>query len=71
MELRMEIYIMNKVLNQNINYEIKILWKDIYYSKIPLKHKLVLILEKIKFYNKLYPVRRYFINKKYKSKIIE
>lgn len=66
MELRMDIYILNRALDNNINYEMKIFWKNIFWSKIPLKHKLVLVLKKIKLYKKIYYIRKYLINKEYK-----
>lgn len=53
MYLRMKIYTLNNSLKYRGNYNFKITWQEIFKTKIPLKHKIALILLKIKIYKKL------------------
>ena len=53
MYLRMKIYTLNNSLKYGGNYNFKITWQEIFKTKIPLKHKIALILLKIKIYKKL------------------
>lgn len=50
MYLRMKIYTLNNSLKYGGNYNIKITWKEIFKTKIPLKHRIALCLIKIKLY---------------------
>lgn len=58
MELRMELYILNKALENKQKYEFLLFWKDIIKTKIPLKHRIGLILIKLKLYEKIYDINR-------------
>ena len=53
MYLRMKIYTLNNSLKYSGNYNFKITWQEIFKTKIPLKHKIALILLKVKIYKKL------------------
>lgn len=53
MYLRMKIYTLNNSLKYSGNYNFEITWHEIFKTKIPLKHKIALILLKIKIYKKL------------------
>lgn len=53
MYLRMKIYTLNNSLKYGGNYTFKITWQEVFKTKIPLKHKIALILLKIKIYKKL------------------
>lgn len=52
MYLRMKIYTLNNSLKNGGTYNFKITWQEILKTKIPLKHKIALILLKIKIYKK-------------------
>lgn len=52
MYLRMKIYTLNNSLKYSGNYNFKITWQEIFKTKIPLKHRIALILLKIKIYKK-------------------
>lgn len=52
MYLRMKIYTLNNSLKYGGTYNFKITWQEILKTKIPLKHKIALILLKIKIYKK-------------------
>lgn len=58
MELRMELYILNKALESKQKYKFLLYWKDIIKTKITLKHKIGLILIKLKLYEKIYYINR-------------
>lgn len=53
MELRMDIYIYNRTLFSEKEYKFKILWKEILKTKIPIRHRVALVLIKIKLYKRL------------------
>lgn len=59
MELRMNIYILNKCLENNIDYNLSILWKEIFYTQVPAKHRILLVLNKIKAYKVIYKMIKY------------
>lgn len=61
MKIRMEIYILNYFLKNELMYPIKIEFKNIFKSKIPIKHKIVLFLVKIKIYKYIFKLY-YFWN---------
>ncbi|MEE1476686.1 glycosyltransferase family 2 protein [Fusobacterium sp.] len=54
MYLRMRIYTLNNSLKYRGNYHFKITWQEINNTKIPLKHKIVLIIFKMRIYKKVY-----------------
>lgn len=54
MYLRMKIYTLNNSLKYNGNYNFKITLQEVIKTKIPLKHKIILILIKLRIYNKIY-----------------
>lgn len=54
MELRMELYILNKVLESHQKYSFPLFWSDIFRTRIPLKHRIGLILIKLKIYERIY-----------------
>lgn len=54
----MELYILNKALESKQKYKFLLYWKDIIKTKITLKHKIGLILIKLKLYEKIYYINR-------------
>lgn len=54
MHLRMKIYTLNNSLKYGGNYSMKTTWKEIFKTKIPIKHRIALILIKLNLYKYIF-----------------